>query len=120
MHRRPDLYGMDAELFRPERWDEDMPLNQTAVNAKWGYLPFNGGPRVCLGSKYFPIRLTSEYHPTILTTFRSGFRPHRSRLHHRANCAEISDNQAAERRSRGIDRSRKADNDSCHVGYGRL
>lgn len=52
MHRRPDLYGMDAELFRPERWDEDMPLNQNETNAKWGYLPFNGGPRVCLGSKW--------------------------------------------------------------------
>jgi hypothetical protein len=51
MHRRPDLYGMDAELFRPERWDEDMPLNQNETNAKWGYLPFNGGPRICLGSE---------------------------------------------------------------------
>lgn len=52
MHRRPDLYGMDAEVFRPERWDEDMPLNQNETNAKWGYLPFNGGPRICLGSKW--------------------------------------------------------------------
>ncbi len=51
MHRRPDLYGMDAELFRPERWDEDMPLNDNETNAKWGYLPFNGGPRICLGSE---------------------------------------------------------------------
>lgn len=51
MHRRPDLYGMDAELFRPERWDEDMPLHQDPINAKWGYLPFHGGPRICLGSK---------------------------------------------------------------------
>lgn len=52
MHRRPDLYGMDAELYRPERWDEDMPLNHNETDAKWGYLPFNGGPRICLGSQY--------------------------------------------------------------------
>jgi hypothetical protein len=51
MHRRPDLYGMDAEIFRPERWDEEMPKNQNPTNAKWGYLPFNGGPRICIGSK---------------------------------------------------------------------
>lgn len=51
MHRRPDLYGMDAELFRPERWDEDMPMHRDKINAAWGYLPFNGGPRTCLGGK---------------------------------------------------------------------
>lgn len=51
MHRRPDLYGMDAELFRPERWDEDMPMRHDKTNAAWGYLPFHGGPRVCLGRK---------------------------------------------------------------------
>ena len=51
MHRRPDLYGMDAELFRPERWDEDMPMYSDKTAAAWGYLPFNGGPRICLGSK---------------------------------------------------------------------
>ena len=51
LHRRPDLYGMDAELFRPERWDEDMPMLQDKTNAAWGYLPFNGGPRSCLGRK---------------------------------------------------------------------
>lgn len=48
MDRRLDLYGMGAELFRPERWDEDMPLNHDETNTKWGYLPFNGGPRICL------------------------------------------------------------------------
>ena len=51
LHRRPDLHGMDAELFRPERWDEHMPLYKNPTDAKWGYLPFNGGPRICLGSK---------------------------------------------------------------------
>ena len=43
---------MDAEIFRPERWDEEMPLNKDEVTARWGYLPFNGGPRMCLGSKF--------------------------------------------------------------------
>ena len=60
MHRRPDLYGMDAELFRPERWDEDMPLQKDAVKAKWGYLPFHGGPRMCLGSELFQFFLMWE------------------------------------------------------------
>ena len=52
MHRRPDLYGMDAEIFRPERWDEDMPMNHDPVKQRWGYLPFHGGPRVCLGMDF--------------------------------------------------------------------
>ncbi|KAL4976053.1 cytochrome P450 [Aspergillus desertorum] len=45
MHRRKDLWGPDADSFRPERWEE---------NAKrgWEYLPFNGGPRICLGQQY--------------------------------------------------------------------
>jgi cytochrome P450 len=51
MHRRPDLYGFDAELFRPERWDEDMPMLKDATSQAWGYLPFNGGPRICIGSR---------------------------------------------------------------------
>lgn len=52
MHRRPDLYGMDAELFRPERWDEDMPFRRDKTSASWGFLPFHGGPRICLGQDF--------------------------------------------------------------------
>ena len=51
MHRRPDLYGMDAELYCPERWNEDILLNYNKTDTKWGYLLYNGGPRICLGSK---------------------------------------------------------------------
>jgi Cytochrome P450 len=46
MQRREDFYGAYALTFRPERW-EDAEL----VDVKWGYLPFNGGPRLCLGSE---------------------------------------------------------------------
>ena len=49
MHRRKDLYGEDADQFRPDRWDPDPPKGPDLTNIGWGYLPFNGGPRVCLG-----------------------------------------------------------------------
>ena len=69
LHRRPDLYGMDAEMFRPERWDEDMPLNHDPTNQKWGYLPFSGGPRVCLGCKW----LTAEYTSPTTTASKTDY-----------------------------------------------
>ncbi|RAR10489.1 cytochrome P450 52A11 [Stemphylium lycopersici] len=48
MHRRKDLYGEDALEFRPERWEDGTLLRRVG----FGYLPFNGGPRVCLGQDY--------------------------------------------------------------------
>ncbi len=48
MHRRKDLYGEDAEAFKPERWlDQDDGTKGLRVG--WEYLPFNGGPRICVG-----------------------------------------------------------------------
>ncbi|KAK9468630.1 cytochrome P450 [Lipomyces arxii] len=44
MHRRKDLYGDNANEFVPERWE--------GRSAGWEYLPFNGGPRICLGQQY--------------------------------------------------------------------
>ncbi|RDW86908.1 N-alkane-inducible cytochrome P450 [Aspergillus mulundensis] len=46
MHRRVDFYGPDAEEFRPERWMDGK------LQPRWGYLPFNGGPRICIGQRY--------------------------------------------------------------------
>ena len=50
MHRRKDLYGEDADEFRPERWEGD-----ALKDIGYGYLPFNGGPRLCLGRKFSPL-----------------------------------------------------------------
>jgi len=47
MHRRKDYYGEDAEEFRPERW-----LGEKGLRPGWEYLPFNGGPRICLGQQF--------------------------------------------------------------------
>ncbi|KAK7418347.1 hypothetical protein QQZ08_011290, partial [Neonectria magnoliae] len=41
MHRDEATFGADAEDFVPERWANLRP--------GWGYLPFNGGARSCVG-----------------------------------------------------------------------
>lgn len=41
IHRRPDVWGPDAAEFKPERWE--------GRKMDWNYIPFSGGPRVCLG-----------------------------------------------------------------------
>ena len=45
--RNKNIYGADADEFRPERWE-------TGELAKigWAYFPFNGGPRQCLGEDF--------------------------------------------------------------------
>ena len=44
MHRRKDIWGPDAEEFRPERFVGRRP--------GWEFLPFNGGPRICIGQQF--------------------------------------------------------------------
>lgn len=44
MHRRRDIWGPDADEFNPERW--------VGRKTGWEFLPFNGGPRICLGQQF--------------------------------------------------------------------
>jgi cytochrome P450 len=44
MHRRKDFWGEDADEFKPERWN--------GRKSGWEYLPFNGGPRICIGQQF--------------------------------------------------------------------
>ena len=73
MHRLPQHWGPDAEEFKPERWLGRKP--------GWEYLPFNGGPRICLGRKfYFPLNSAAIFLLTdtdFLNLYRT-IRPDRS------------------------------------------
>ena len=53
LHRMKDLWGSDAEEFKPKRW--------IGRKYDWEYLPFNDGPRVCLGRECHPYDLKSLY-----------------------------------------------------------
>ncbi|RWA08738.1 hypothetical protein EKO27_g6378 [Xylaria grammica] len=67
MHRRKDLYPpvsdtfADPGTFSPERWEHWTPR-------PWQYLPFNGGPRICVGQNfaltemaYVIVRMLQKY-----------------------------------------------------------
>lgn len=44
MHSDPELWGPDADSFDPERWE--------GRKHGFNYLPFNAGPRICIGQQF--------------------------------------------------------------------
>jgi cytochrome P450 len=46
VHLDQEVYGMDSEAFRPERWLED---EGKVVRMERGYMPYGSGGRICLG-----------------------------------------------------------------------
>lgn len=45
--RKKNLYGLDADDFRPEWWGTG-----ELSDIGWAYFPFNGGPRTCFGEDF--------------------------------------------------------------------
>jgi len=51
MHRRKDLWGPDAEEFDPDRFLDER-LHKYLTPHPFIFLPFNAGPRICLGQQF--------------------------------------------------------------------
>ncbi|ODV80418.1 cytochrome P450 [Suhomyces tanzawaensis NRRL Y-17324] len=73
-HRLEEYYGKDAREFRPERWTELKKLG-------WAYVPFNGGPRICLGQQfalteasYITVRLLQMF-PNLISKDTGSYPP---------------------------------------------
>ncbi|KAF7331242.1 Cytochrome P450 [Mycena kentingensis (nom. inval.)] len=51
MHRQKDLWGEDADEFDPDRFLDERLKTHLLGNA-FQFLPFNAGPRICLGQQF--------------------------------------------------------------------
>ncbi|TFK72859.1 cytochrome P450 [Pluteus cervinus] len=67
MHRRKDLWGPDALEFDPDRF-VDSRVQKYLVPSPYIFLPFNAGPRICIGQQFaynqmsfFLIRLLQSF-----------------------------------------------------------
>ncbi|KAF9448162.1 cytochrome P450 monooxygenase pc-2 [Macrolepiota fuliginosa MF-IS2] len=67
MHRRKDLWGPDALEFDPDRF-LDYRLHKYLTPNPFIFLPFNAGPRICLGQQFayneasfFLVRLLQRF-----------------------------------------------------------
>ncbi|KAJ7485209.1 cytochrome P450 monooxygenase pc-2 [Mycena galericulata] len=67
MHRRTDLWGPDASKFDPDRFLDER-LKKYLTPHPYIFLPFNAGPRICLGQQFaynetafFLVRLLQNF-----------------------------------------------------------
>ncbi|KAI9572476.1 cytochrome P450 [Boletus coccyginus] len=72
MHRRKDLWGPNADLFDPDRFLDER-LHKYLTPNPFIFLPFNAGPRICLGQQfayhevsYFLVRLLQSFDAFLL------------------------------------------------------
>jgi cytochrome P450 len=74
MHRRTDLWGPDAQEFDPDRFLDDR-LRKYCTSNPFIFVPFNAGPRICLGQQFayneisfFLVRLLQQFSSVSLAT----------------------------------------------------
>lgn len=75
LHRREDIYGPDACVYRPERWEGGRLSHEVAQTG--AFLDFHAGPRVCLGSTYFQV-ISCDASTDVILKFSRGLRYHGS------------------------------------------
>jgi cytochrome P450 len=79
VHRDPGLYS-DPMAFRPDRWKTDLEANLP----RFGYFPFAGGPRRCIGDRFAMLEarlilatVVSQFHLELVSSpsirFGAGF-----------------------------------------------
>ncbi|KAJ7611688.1 cytochrome P450 [Roridomyces roridus] len=58
VNRDKEIWGADAEEFRPERWEDPEITNNNSIPGVWGHiLSFLGGPRACIGYRFSLVEM---------------------------------------------------------------
>lgn len=53
MNRSVSVWGVDAKVFRPQRWlEEEIPVRAQQIQGHRHLLTFLDGPRTCLGKNF--------------------------------------------------------------------
>ena len=112
LHRRKDLYGADAHEYRPERWE-----GPELANIGWGYIPFHGGPRLCLGSE---SRGSPSCDLRVLLTALRGLCADGSLVCYRENHTDVPEYQVATESSSRTHGAGEANADSLPLQHQRL
>lgn len=66
LHRRPEIFGEDVDVYRPERWLEATPAKQKGMRATM--FQFGAGARTCIGRNISTLEIYKLV-PTFLRTF---------------------------------------------------
>ncbi|BGP21963.1 cytochrome P450 oxidoreductase [Rhodotorula toruloides] len=72
VYQRTDVYGPDAEVFRPERWIEASDEERKTMEKN--LLTFGSGNRVCIGKHVALLEIT-KLAPSLLHRYRLRFTP---------------------------------------------
>jgi len=60
INRAKDIWGEDAAVFRPKRW-ESVPEGANSIPGVWGnQLTFLGGPRACIAYRFSIVELADH------------------------------------------------------------
>ena len=59
LHNRPDYWGSDSMIWRPDRWIDSNAKEGLIEPPSGTFFPWSGGPRICPGKKFSQVEVVA-------------------------------------------------------------